>query len=152
MPTAPHEWKPGPIAVDGRGNVTLTPHEGEPLRLQRRDIPSLIKQLQAEEERYRSIDGGGGGPYRTRTTPVDGTVSDLLDTDEVTPIVPFEPIMQFFVPSEMPKGALVLGRKFADLATAIILGVGRNGQRTLALQRLLESQDCVRHAAVYKAT
>ncbi len=63
---------------------------------------------------------------------------------------PPEHIMQFFAYDHLPEHLRKVSAPFGDLATAIVLQLQRNPERTVALRKLLEAKDAAVRAAIAK--
>lgn len=56
-------------------------------------------------------------------------------------------IIQFFRYDHLPPALQEISRPFCEMAQAMVLGLPRNPERTVALRKLLESKDAAVRAA-----
>lgn len=63
---------------------------------------------------------------------------------------PYEHILQFFAYEHLPPHLQAVSMPFADLAAAVVDGLPRNPERTVALRKLLEAKDAAVRAALAK--
>lgn len=63
---------------------------------------------------------------------------------------PSDHIMQFFVYDHLPPHLQEVSMPFCSLATALVEGLPRNPERTVALRKLLEAKDAAVRAATAK--
>lgn len=61
-----------------------------------------------------------------------------------------EPMMQFFAYEHLPPHLQQVSKEFYTLATAVVVSIPRNPERTVALRKLLEAKDCAVRASIYK--
>ena len=75
-----------------------------------------------------------------------------MDAGESQPptLEELEPILQFFRFSHLPEHLQEVSASFAALAQAVVTGLPRNPERTVALRKLLEAKDAAVRARLYK--
>lgn len=143
----------------GRGNVELRAYDGRLLGVvQRRDIEFVVGKMLDIANRYKSQDlGEMVTRHQTRfrqpkTNPMPFDLAPI--EDEKTPItveIEYEQLMQYFESaaddSEFVRKTKLLFRTNAE---ELIRMVPRCQQRTLMLQRLLESYDCALRAKMWR--
>lgn len=61
-----------------------------------------------------------------------------------------EPMLQFFDFTHLPPNLQKVSAPFCGLALAMVDGLPRNPERTVALRKLLEAKDCAVRAVLYK--
>lgn len=60
-------------------------------------------------------------------------------------------LMQYFGYDHLPERLWDVSKPFHDIASALIIQLPDNPQRTRCLEKLLEAKDCAVRAAIYKA-
>lgn len=63
-----------------------------------------------------------------------------------------DPMLQFFKYEHLPADLQAVSKQFHDLAFAIVDGLPRNPERTVALRKLLEAKDCAVRAKLFVDT
>lgn len=61
-----------------------------------------------------------------------------------------EPLLQFFAYDHLPEKLQAVSREFSTLASAMVVALPRNPERTVALRKLLEAKDCAVRAVLYQ--
>lgn len=61
-----------------------------------------------------------------------------------------DPMLQFFVYSNLRTDLQDIAKPFGDLAQWIIDTIPNNAERALSMRKLLETRDCILRAKLYK--
>lgn len=60
-----------------------------------------------------------------------------------------EPLLQFFKYDHLKPEQQAVSKPFCELARAVVAGLPRNPERTVAIRKLLEAKDCAVRASIW---
>jgi len=66
------------------------------------------------------------------------------------PVVPIEPIMQFFKYDHLKPELQTVSKPFCELAQWVVKNLPRNAERTVTLRKLMEGKDAAVRASIAK--
>lgn len=156
------------IRVDVRGNLLIRAHDGSEMSIQRKDTADLIRALHeaagdltliafdGTEIGIQDLDRGvlvdrleqEAARFSTgrQEMPRDSGKRDTgkmppIGPEDPTPVIPVEPLLQFFKNLPYPSADPAVLKRYAELAEVIVMGGRPNPERTDALRKLVESME-----------